>query len=98
MKNLSIQFGIIGSTLGILAGLIELSIGAQIRPWIGNKENPAVLGLVTILLSGMALAAFIVATQKLAPTDQADAGASVKPSLVAFFFNRAISRSRSRWL
>lgn len=61
MKKLSIQSGILGSTLGILAGLIELSIGAQIKPWIGNKENPAVLGLVTILLSGLALAAFIVA-------------------------------------
>ena len=55
MKKPAIQLGICGAALGMLAGLIELSIGAQIRPWIGNKENPAVLGLVTILLSGMAL-------------------------------------------
>lgn len=53
-----------GSTLGILAGLIEFRIGAQIRPLIGNKENPAVLGLVTILLSGLALATFIVARKQ----------------------------------
>jgi len=60
----SIQCGLLGSTLGILAGLVELSIGAQIRPWIGDKSDPAVLGLVTFLLSGMALAAFIVARRR----------------------------------
>ncbi|KAA3646731.1 MAG: hypothetical protein DWQ07_11040 [Chloroflexi bacterium] len=48
----------------MLAGLIELSIGEQIRPWIGNKENPAVLGLLTLLLSTMALGA-LVSTLKL---------------------------------
>lgn len=69
MKKLSIQLGVLGSLLGILAGLIELSIGAQIRPWIGNKENPAMLGLVTILLSGMALATFIVARKQEPQTD-----------------------------
>ncbi len=60
MKKLTIQSGLLGSALGILAGLIELSFGAQIRPWIGNKENPALLGLLTILLSGIALINFIV--------------------------------------
>ena len=25
-------------------GIILLGIGSQIRPWIGNKENPAILG------------------------------------------------------
>lgn len=50
--------------LGILVGLIELTIGTQIRPWIGNKENPAILGLVTIILSGMALTAIIVARKR----------------------------------
>lgn len=69
MKKYSIQFGIIGSALGILAGLVELSIGAQIRSWIGNKENPVILGLVTILLSGMALAAFIVVRKREAQTN-----------------------------
>lgn len=64
MHKLAFQFGLLGSALGALAGLIELSIGAQIRPWIGNKENPAMLGIVTLLLSGMALGA-IVSTRKL---------------------------------
>ena len=57
MKKLSIQTGILGSALGILAGLVEFGIGAQIRPWIGNKENPAGLGILTLLLSGMAFVA-----------------------------------------
>lgn len=64
MKKFAVQSGLFGSTLGILAGLIELSIGAKIKPWIGNKENPAVLGLVTILLSSIALATFIVARKR----------------------------------
>ncbi len=38
----------------MLAGLTETAIGASIRPWIGNKENPFVLGWVTLLLSGLA--------------------------------------------
>ncbi|KKH95083.1 hypothetical protein EO95_00485 [Methanosarcina sp. 1.H.T.1A.1] len=55
MEKLAIKPGILGSGLGILAGLIEMSIGAQILPWIGNKESPVVLGLITFFLSGIAL-------------------------------------------
>lgn len=50
-----INFGVIGAALGIAAGLIELSIGPAIRPWIGDKENPVILGFVTLLLSMLAL-------------------------------------------
>ena len=69
MKKLATTLGIWGATLGMLAGLIELGIGSQIRPWIGNKENPAVLGLVTMLLSGMALAAATMARRQEAHTN-----------------------------
>ncbi len=54
MKKYIIQIGIVGSLLGIVAGLIELSIGDQILPWIGNKENPVLLGFITLFLSTMA--------------------------------------------
>ena len=64
MKKLATTLGIWGATLGMLAGLVELGIGSQIRPWIGNKENPAILGLMTMLLSGMALAAVTVARKQ----------------------------------
>jgi hypothetical protein len=59
MKKLSIRLGTWGAALGMLVGLIELGFGAQIRTWIGNKENPAILGVVTFLLSGMALKAVL---------------------------------------
>ena len=54
MRKLAIQLGKLGSFLGALAGLIELSVGSRILPWIGNKESPGVLGFVTIVLSGLA--------------------------------------------
>ncbi len=54
MEKLAIQLGKLGSILGALAGIIELSIGTEILPWIGNKENPFVLGVVTLTLSGVA--------------------------------------------
>jgi hypothetical protein len=69
MTKLATTLGIWGATLGMLAGLIELGVGSQIRPWIGNKENPAVLGLVTMLLSGMALAAVTVTRRQKAHTN-----------------------------
>ena len=69
MNKSAIQLGRWGAVLGMLAGLVELGIGSQIRPWIGNKENPAILGLVTILLSGMALAAVTVARKQEAHTN-----------------------------
>ena len=69
MVKLAIQTGVLGSALGALAGLIELSIGAQIRPWIGNKENPAVLGVVTLLLSGIAFGAIMSARNFEMPTN-----------------------------
>jgi hypothetical protein len=69
MNRFSMQLGVTGSVLGALAGLIELTVGAQIRPWIGNKENPAVLGVVTLLLSGMAFGAIFFARNVEAPTN-----------------------------
>lgn len=69
MRKPAVQLGIWGAALGMLAGLVELGIGSQIRPWIGNKEAPAILGLVTMLLSGLALAAVTVARKREAQTN-----------------------------
>jgi hypothetical protein len=49
--------GIAGAALGIVAGLIELTAGPSIRSWVGNKQDTTGLGLATIALSGIALAA-----------------------------------------
>jgi hypothetical protein len=71
MSKFAIRLGVTGGILGAVAGLIELTVGAQIRPWIGNKENPAVLGVVTLLLSGLALGATLSARNAKTPTNDA---------------------------
>lgn len=69
MEKLAIQLGKLGSILGVLAGLIELSVGARILPWIGNKESPFVLGLVTTILSIVAFFSVFLAGKKSLPTN-----------------------------
>ena len=64
MKRLALKLGTWGAMLGMLAGVVELSIGTQIRPWISDKENPVVLGIVTLLLSGMAFVAILIASKQ----------------------------------
>ena len=54
MKSLAFRLANWGAALGMLAGLLEITIGSAIRSWIGNKENPFVLGLATFFLSGLA--------------------------------------------
>jgi drug/metabolite transporter (DMT)-like permease len=46
----------LGATLGVLAGVVDVAVGSSIRGWIGNKLNPTPLGLITVLLSAVALA------------------------------------------
>ncbi len=49
------MIGAIGSALGVLAGFAEFSVGSSILPWIGNKNDPVRLGIVTMLLATVAL-------------------------------------------
>lgn len=69
MGKLAIKLGKLGSALGILAGLIEICIGAHIRAWIGNKENPFVLGLITFFLSGIAFLSVFSAGNHIKPSN-----------------------------
>lgn len=69
MERLAIRLGLLGSALGMVAGIIEMSIGKQILPWIGNKGNPVALGIVTLLLSGVAMAAILAARRGRTPTN-----------------------------
>jgi hypothetical protein len=48
-----------GASLGILAGLVELTLGPHIRSWVGNKQDTTRLGLATIALSAIALLAAV---------------------------------------
>jgi hypothetical protein len=69
MGRLAIQLGKLGSILGALVGLIELSVGTQILPWIGNKGSPVALGFVTFILSGVAFLSILSARKHVSPTN-----------------------------
>jgi hypothetical protein len=49
----------VGASLGVVAGLVELTLGPHIRSWVGNKQDTTRLGLATITLSTIALLAAI---------------------------------------
>jgi hypothetical protein len=51
--------GLAGATLGTLAGVVELAFGPSIRSWVGDKHDTTRLGVVTVLLGLVALAAAI---------------------------------------
>jgi hypothetical protein len=51
--------GIAGATLGILAGAVQWAFGSEIPEWTGDKLHPVQLGIITIALSLIALAAVI---------------------------------------
>ena len=54
----------IGASLGIVAGLVELTLGSHIRSWVGNKQDTTRLGLATITLSAIALLAAVTWLQR----------------------------------
>jgi hypothetical protein len=48
-----------GATLGIIAGLIDVAVGASIRDWVGNKLHTTTLGVATVVLSAVAVVAAV---------------------------------------
>lgn len=57
-----------GAALGVLAGSVELTAGPHIRPWVGDKHDTTRLGVATIALSLIALAAAIAWRRQRQPT------------------------------
>jgi hypothetical protein len=53
-----------GASLGIVAGLAELTLGPHIRSWVGSKQDTTRLGLATITLSAIALVAAVTWLQR----------------------------------
>jgi hypothetical protein len=49
--------GAAGATLGVVVGLVELTVGPSIRSWVGDKQDTTRLGLATLLLAALALVA-----------------------------------------
>lgn len=54
LPRLGAYLAAVGASLGIAAGLVELTLGPQIRSWVGNKQDTTRLGLATVLLSAIA--------------------------------------------
>jgi hypothetical protein len=49
--------GLTGGALGVVAGIVELTVGPSVRSWVGDKHDTTRLGLATIGLSIIALTA-----------------------------------------
>ncbi len=57
--RLARQLALAGASLGVLAGLLEITIGPSVRDWVGNKQDTTRLGLTTTALSAIALIAAV---------------------------------------
>ncbi|MGH2984622.1 MAG: hypothetical protein ACRDK5_10295, partial [Solirubrobacterales bacterium] len=61
MSGYAYLAGVAGAALGIVAGIAQWAFGNVIPEWTGNKLHPVQLGIITIALSLIALAAVLFA-------------------------------------
>ncbi|HXL44197.1 MAG TPA: hypothetical protein VN960_09085 [Gaiellaceae bacterium] len=86
-ERIAAILGIVGATLGLVAGLVELTAGPSIRSWVGNKEDTTRLGLATLVLAAIALAAALALVRRpeaSAPRRLVLAAALLLPGLICF--------------
>ena len=79
--------GTIGASLGLSAGLAELTFGPSIRSWVGSKADTTRLGLATLVLAGLALVAALALLRRPrapAPTRLALASGLLIPGVICF--------------
>jgi hypothetical protein len=87
LVRVAARLGVAGGTLGLIAGLVELTAGGTIRSWVGDKNDTARLGLATILLAMIALtAALALLTGRAASPQQrlAVSAGLLLPGLICF--------------
>jgi hypothetical protein len=53
------RLGAAGAVLGTAAGVVQATWGTHIPEWSGDKNDPVALGVLTVLLSGLAGAAAV---------------------------------------
>ena len=53
------RLAIAGSVLGVVVGVVDAAVGSSIRDWVGNKLDTTTLGLATVALSAIGVAAAI---------------------------------------
>jgi hypothetical protein len=86
-RPLTASVGAAGAALGVVAGLVELTVGPSIRGWVGDKADTTRLGLATILLAAIALGCALVLIRRrclAAPARLALAAGLLIPGLVCF--------------
>jgi hypothetical protein len=49
------QLGLAAAGLGVVAGVVQASVGSRIPGWTGNKGSPVALGVLTVVLSLVAV-------------------------------------------
>jgi len=54
------RLGLVGGALGVVAGLVQAVAGRELGSWAGDKADPVPLGLLTVALSAVAVAAGLV--------------------------------------
>lgn len=87
MSGYAYLAGVAGAALGIVAGIAQWAFGNEIPEWTGNKLHPVQLGIVTIALSLIALAAVVFAHRNLTIPPRARgglAGAILLAAVVCF--------------
>ncbi|GAA1843468.1 hypothetical protein GCM10009836_23540 [Pseudonocardia ailaonensis] len=57
MTRVAARTGVAGAVLLLLAGLVQITLGAVIPDWTGDKLAPVALGLLTVGLAALALLA-----------------------------------------
>jgi hypothetical protein len=83
----AVLLGVVGGTLGVTAGLVELVAGPMMREWVGNKQDTTRLGIATVVLAAIALAsalALVRRTTASAPQRFALALGLLLPGLICF--------------
>jgi hypothetical protein len=65
----AVHLGVVGGTLGVIAGLVELIAGPMMREWVGNKHDTTRLGIATFVLAAVALASALALVNR--PTARA---------------------------
>lgn len=86
-RRVAATLGLVGGTLGLAAGLVELTAGPSIRAWVGNKHDTTRLGLATLALAAIALAAAVALLRRHgapAPTRLGLAVGLLVPGLICF--------------
>ena len=78
--------GTVGASIGLAAGLVELTLGSSLRSWVGDKQDTTRLGLATVLLAMLALTAALALRRQAisSPRRLAAAVALLGPGLIGF--------------